>query len=201
MAWSTAGPKEWVVVLHFQGVSRECFRLKESKGNFYAILALADAWTQFHASYHASGQRHFKAGPKGIKPSLYYPSTFQPTSALQGVELFFQAAPILRGQLQRFRIYKPSNDPAIILDADAAHFRDDVIFLRVFLLEPNSQAVIPRDLPLGPPLFHVIKETRPWVRIEFFQQSLAFSFQNGCVNYRQDAQGPNAARKESYPGS
>jgi hypothetical protein len=54
---------------------------------------------------------------------------------------------------------------------------------------------------LGPPLLHVIKETRPWVRIEFFQQSLAFSFDNDCVNYRQDAQGPTPGRKESYPGS
>jgi hypothetical protein len=68
-------------------------------------------------------------------------------------------------------------------------------------LEPNTEAGIPRDLPLGPPLFHVIKETRPWVRIEFFQQSLAFSLVNGCVNYRHDAQGPIPGRKESYPGS
>ena len=198
---SSPGSREWIVVLHFQGHSRDCFRLKESKGSFYAIMALADGPIQFHASYHRSGRRHFKGGPQGIKPSLLYPSNCQPTSALRGVELFFQAAPILRGHFQRFRIHKPSNDPAIILDADAAHFRDDVIFLRVFLLEPNSEAGIPRDLWLGPPLLHVIKETRPWVHIEFFQQSLAFSVENGCVVYRQDAQGPTPGRKESYPGS
>jgi hypothetical protein len=178
--------REWRVVLHFLGVSRDCFRLKDDQGNFYAILALADKSLRYHVSYHASGERHFKVSAKGTKPIRYYPAICQPTSVLRGFELLFQTPPIYRGQLQRFRIYKPSKDPAIILDADEARFRDDDIFLRVYLMEPNSELRIPEDLRLEPPWVHIIRETRPWVRIEFFQQKWLGSIGNGSVNSHYD---------------
>jgi hypothetical protein len=90
-------------------------------------------------------------------------------------------ATILRGQFQRLRIYEASREPAILLDADAARFRDDVIFVRVFLMEPSSEPSIPEALHSGPPLLHVITETQPWVGIAFFQQSEALLLQNGVV--------------------
>jgi hypothetical protein len=174
----SAGSRQWKIVLHFQGTSRECFLLRENKGNFYAILALADELLHNHVSYHASGQRHFKVGPKGREPDKRFVSICQSPSTLRGVELVL-GAPIFRGQFQKFRLYKASPEPTILIDADAAHFRDDVIFVRVFLIEPNSEPTIPVALHSGPPLLHVIKETQPWVGIAFFQQSDAVLFHDG----------------------
>jgi hypothetical protein len=177
------GSKEWKIVLHFQGASRECFCLRENKGNFYAILYLNHEWLQIHVSYHASGQRHFKVGPKGREPEKRFVSICQSPSILQGVELVLGAT-ILRGQFHGLRLYKASREQVILLDADAVHFRDDVIFVRVFLIEPNSEPHIPQALHSGPPLLHVITETRPWVGIAFFQQSDALVLHNGAVEVR-----------------
>ena len=168
------------MVLRFEGISRECFLLRENRGNFHVILALADEWLHNHVSYHASGQRHFKVGPKGRRPERCFVSYCQPTSKFQGVELLLGAT-ILRGQFQKSRIYKASQAPAIIFDADAAHFRDDVIFVRVFLVEPFSEPSIPNSLYAGPSLLHVITETQPWVGVAFFQQSEAIIPRNGVV--------------------
>lgn len=180
----SAGSKEWKIVLHFQGASRECLLLKELRGDFYAFFALADEQLNEHASYHASGQRHFKVGPKGTKPNKHFISYCQPTSTLRGVELLLGAT-ILRGQFQRLRIYKASCKPAIVLDADAAHFRDDVVFVRVFLAEPNSETNIPQALHSGRPLLHVITETQPWVGIAFFQQSEELLPHDGVVQVKR----------------
>jgi hypothetical protein len=158
--------------------------LKEAKGNFYVFMALADPWVKNHLSYHASGQRHFKVGLKGREPDKLFVSSCQPTSALRGVELLLKTA-ILRGQFQKLRIHKASAEPAIVLDADAADFRDDVVFVRVFLVEPDSEPKIPDALHSGPPLLHVIKETEPWVGIAFFQQSEGVFLHDGVVEVRQ----------------
>jgi hypothetical protein len=157
--------------------------LRENKGNFYAILYTNQDSLQMHVSYHATGQRHFKIGPKGRKPDKYYVSNCQPPSTLRGVELVL-GANILRGQFQGLRPYNASREQAIVLDADAANFRDDIIFSRVFLLEPNSEPSIPKSFHSGPPLLHVITEVEPWAGIAFFQQSEALTLHNGVVQVR-----------------
>jgi hypothetical protein len=157
--------------------------LRENNGNFYAILYLNQDRLQMHVSYHASGQRHFKVGPKGREPEKHFVSFCQSPSTLRGVELVLGAT-ILRGQFQGLRIYNAPREPAIVLDADAANFRDDVIFVRVFLMEPNSKPSIPEALHSGPPLRYVITETQPWVGIAFFQQSEALVLHNGVVQIR-----------------
>ena len=169
MRLRSATRKEWKVALQFQGATRECFLLVENKGNFHIILSLASKWLHHHVSYHATGQRHFKVGPKGRKPGKCFVSLCQRTSSLRGVELLLGAS-ILWGQFQDLRLCNPSHVPAVVLDADAAHFRDDIIFVRVFLFEPNREPSIPAASNVGPQLLHVIQDTHPWVGIAFFQQ-------------------------------
>lgn len=175
--------KEWKIIFRFQGASRECLRLRESNGNFYAILDLNDEHSQMHVSYHASGQRHFKVGPKGKKPEKRFVSRCQPPSTLHGVELLLGAT-ILRGQFHGLREYNSSREPTIVLDGDAARFRDDVVFVRAFLMEPGTKPNIPQAVHIGAPLLRVITETQPWVGIAFFQQSDALVLHNGVVEVK-----------------
>ncbi len=62
---------EFTVVLRFQGEQREGFRLVRERGNFYVILPGGRTSLQWHVSYHASGEWHFKVGRKGEEQNCF----------------------------------------------------------------------------------------------------------------------------------
>lgn len=166
-------------------------RLVEERGNFYVIDSADPTSLKMHASYHASGQRHFKVEGRIEWPENYTPhwadgfptdvdltkpppkhryiSQSQPTSTLRGVELILGTT-TLPWLFQNLPLYDRSSQPALLLDTDAAQFRDEIFFMRVFLIEPELEPDIPSAVNVGPKLIHVIKTTNPWVGIAFFQQ-------------------------------
>jgi hypothetical protein len=56
------------------------------------------------------------------------------------------------------------------LDLDAGHFREDMTFLRMFLVEPGTVPDIPDAVEVGPRTVVILKDTNPWIGIAAFQQ-------------------------------
>lgn len=169
MPLGKAHRNEFRVVLHLQGERREVFVLIEEKGNFYVILPGGPFSLKWHASYHSSGQRHFKVESRRVKEKYLFAAQRQPASVLKGGELIL-AASLLKGQFQNLRKCTRSLEGILMLDADAAKFRDDIVFVRVFLIEPGLEPDIPSAVNVGPNLVHIVKSTNPWIGIAFFQE-------------------------------
>jgi hypothetical protein len=57
-----------------------------------------------------------------------------------------------------------------VLDADAGQWNDDIVFLRLFLIEFGLETDMPSAVNVGAKLVHVVKSTNAWIGIAFFQE-------------------------------
>ena len=198
-----ASRHETTIVLRFLGEERKLFLLAAGNGDFYVIFP----GNEIHASYHDSGQRRFSDKRKVKWPENYTPhradgfpadvdiskrppqhryiSQRQPTATLRGSELILGTTINMHlGTFRNLSPHQPSERREVTLDADAAHFRDDVIFLRVFLVEPGLQPEIPAAANVGPAVVYLIKHLTPWLGIACFQEKSSFK-EDSLLEYRQ----------------
>ncbi len=162
-----------IVAVRFQRQLRQVFRLTQGDGEFYVVLNSTD-WLEWHYSYHRSGQRHVRMKLKGsggaeLRLPPWFVSRVRPIADFRGVELICGGT-ILKGTFHRLPECDATGVETLILDADAALFRDDIMFARVFLVEPGLEPEIPCASSVGPKLLYLTKTASPWVGIAFFQQ-------------------------------
>ena len=127
-----------------------------------------DPW---HWSYHASGERHLKLHRKIPKLVMGVPTreARQRPDRLVGAEAL-ACFTILKDSVGALPAREPLRPPDVLLDADGANFRDDAMFLRVFLLGPGGEIQVPNAVEVGPIALEVFRHTRPWIGCALFQQ-------------------------------
>ncbi len=170
------------VALRHLGTEREIVVLKETEQEFFAFppyekrpLGSFDV----HMSWHKSGERHFVA-------SLFNGQKWKKHKSIQEKSRVNLGAPAnLKGVadlyhfgifLHQFLDFPPvgaNPGGSLVLDADNANFRDDFIAIRVYLVEAGREDQIPTYQATGPRIFHLVKNTRPWIAIDVFQQIAA----------------------------
>ncbi len=165
---------EYVFAVRLGGQDREIAGLKVSpRGDYYAFVPyarLAEAPADIHSSYHASGKFHFRVRRRGKIHAM--PETemqLQPISVFSGVKLLL-GSDVSKGGFLDLPCLGSNNGKVVLLDGDSAGFRDDVFFIRVYLVEPDHEREIPTPADLGPFVRHMEKSITPWVAIEAYQQ-------------------------------
>ena len=95
-----------------------------------------------------------------------------PPANLQGVGDLYRSGIFLH----QFLDYPPvgtNTGSLLILDAEKALFKDDFIAIRVYLVEVGREDQIPTHPALGPRILHLVRNTKPWIAIDIFQQKAA----------------------------
>ncbi len=180
-----------VTALRHLGIEREILVLKAEGENFYAFLPGALSGLdhcKIHFSFHRSGRRHMVAEsidegewredkwPRhGAQPETMREQTktqLPPPAALRGAQLFGHCG-IVFGQFPDLRPVGTNHGELIVLDAEAAGFRDDFTIVRAYVVEPGREDAVPAEPFSGPRIVHFIKRTAPWLAVEVFQQAAA----------------------------
>jgi hypothetical protein len=176
---------EFVFAIQLLGDVREILVVKATtKGEFFAfpvysrVPALLKNITgrdavpavDLHASKHSSGERHLrvKLGGKRI-PMPQSVARLQSSTGFRGVELLVHM-PLLKDQFRDLPVVGTNKGKPILLDADSAHFRDDFIAVRAYLVEPGKDPEIPTPKDVAHSFRHIEKSTMPWVAIELYQE-------------------------------
>ena len=94
----------------------------------------------------------------------------QPTDSLKGFELLFVVT-AFKGQLENLDPLEGFGGPVILIDMDAAEFRDDSFCVKTYLVEPGQEDSIPLPPDAGPRIVHIEKSVTPWMYLEAFQQA------------------------------
>ena len=170
---------KWLVALRFAGQDRKLFHITvTASGDYYAALRYG-AYTppgfpplDCHMSYHPDGRRRLALKDRRrLHPACHDTDVMrQPTAHLRGVEQF-AAIVGFKGQLETLSLLRGYKKPFILLDGDAAGFRDDAFCIKTYLVEPYQQHKIPLSRGVGPRILHLETSVTPWVAIEVFQQA------------------------------
>jgi len=163
---------EFLLALRFQDEERKFCRLKaDEKGNFYALGLAQPLELDKHATYHESGERHFITQGDSVRGRRLkcYVVKRQPTSVLRGVEQLLKSG-VDPGEFQRLPLLQHSSGKVILLDADAARFRNEWFGVNVYLVEENKEDQIPVPPHVGPHTLHIERSTKPWIAAEAFQE-------------------------------
>ena len=171
--------REWLVGLRFAGQDRKLFRIAVSPSGHYYISLRYGAYAppgypplDCHMSYHADGRRHLKLKSGTLLHPACHDTVVmrQPTAHLGGVEQF---PPMVgfKGQLETLSLLRGYKKPFILLDGDAAGFRDDAFCIKTYLVEPHQQHKIPSSPGVGPHILHLEASVTPWIAIDAFQQA------------------------------
>lgn len=171
----------YVIAFRHLGSEREIAVLKNDGEDFFAFppYGLLGRGVSVHISKHKSGERHViseyrHGGRMQHDEAIEKPSAvqLQPPAHLQGVELWFQFAPIFLGQYDRLPYVGSNKGRVIMLDAGVAYFRDDAICIKGYVVQPGCESLIPIS-SMGPRILHIVKETVPHIAIEVFQEAVA----------------------------
>jgi hypothetical protein len=169
-------------VLRHLGAEREILVLKVKGQNFYAFPPYAKkplGNLDFHMSWHESGERHavvrFSNGHAWKEDAMMRKKSavkLQPPAALKGVAPLFHSGVI---PFQFLDLPQIGTNPgySIVLDTEAANFRDDFIVIRAYLVEPGAEGNIPIFPDTGPRILHLVKQTTPWLAVDVYQQTAA----------------------------
>jgi hypothetical protein len=168
------------VALRHCGVEREVLVLKAEGQEFYAFPPYAkEPFGIFdcHISWHASGKRHavmsvFNGSEWKKDPTMQTQSTVNvgPPMSIKGAGLLYHS-PVPRGKFLEGLPVGTNQGLSIVLDADAARFRDDFFVIRAYLVEPGAADSIPIAPNTGPRILHLVKETTPWLAVEVYQET------------------------------
>lgn len=130
-----------------------------------------------HMSWHESGERHavsrIRRGNKWVKDKRTQRESvvmLPPPLMLNGVGPLYHSGIFLSEFLGLLPI-GTNKGTSVVLDAEAANFRDDFTVIRVYLVEPGTEDRIPIFPDTGPRILHLVKQTIPWVALEVCQQS------------------------------
>jgi hypothetical protein len=178
------GSNELVLVFAVRhlGVEREILVLKVKGEDIYAFPPYAKEpldGLDNHISWHRSGERHAVSRYHDGNEWREARSTrdessvnLQPPSSLKGIGLLCH---IVCGLFVSFTDLHPvgtNMGELIVLDAQAGGFRDDVFFVRAYLVEPGKEEHIPIAVGTGSRILHLVKRTTaPWLAVEVFQQT------------------------------
>ncbi len=163
----------FVVAAKFLGEIREIVGFKiNRKGEFFTFTPYArvPGSIDFHSSKHLSGERHFicRVG-KDRQPMLETKVQLQPLPNFSGIEpLMSMLSP--KGQFSNSRLVGTNKGEVISLDLDSADFKDDIFFIRIYLVEPHKEELVPAPINAGPRILHLIKKVTPWIAVDVFQE-------------------------------
>ena len=175
-------PEELVLcfALRLCGIEREILILKAKGQNFYAFPPYAkEPFGIFdrHMSWHESGQRHavmsVSNGSEWKKDqTMQKQSTVNvgPPMSIKGAGPLYHSG-IFRGKFLEGLPVGTNQGHSIVLDADAAKFRDDFIVIRAYLVEPEAEDCIPIFPDTGPRILRLVKDTTPWLAVEVYQET------------------------------
>jgi hypothetical protein len=166
--------------LRHLGIEREIVVLKVDGGNFYAFPPYAKSPlgdVDGHMSWHSSGERHvvsqcrigstWKTDARTQNESrVMLPAP----SALKGAGALFHSG-IFPFQFPNLLPAGSNRGHCVVLDTQAANFRDDFIVIRVYLVEPGMENRVPIIPDTGPRILHFVKQTIPWLAVEVYQQT------------------------------
>lgn len=162
-----------VVTAKFLDEIREIagFKIKK-KGDFFSFLPYARirGSVDLHSSKHFSGERHFKCrvGEKW-QPMPETKVQLQPLSNFSGIEpLMSMSCP--KGQFSNLRLVGTNEGEVISLDLDSADFKDDIFFIKIYLVEPYKEDLVPAPINVGPRVLRLIKKVTPWIAVDVFQE-------------------------------
>lgn len=181
--------------LRHLGDVRELLILKVKGNNFYLLLpSTIDSPIDVHITWHESGQFHvyhkinskrgqpppgrwvsYTATPDGNQPPREVEgfrtkqNRVRP-SELKGVGRLLQSGLFL-GQFPELPPVGTHDEDSVVLDAEAANFGDDAIFVRVYLVEPGAEDRIPVYPFIRARILHLDKRTTPWLAVELFQEA------------------------------
>jgi len=170
------------IALRHLGAEREVLVVKEREQEFFAFPPYAKkplGSFDVHMSWHKSGERHFtvrlfnghkwkkhKSTQEKSRVNLGAPANLKGVGDLYRSGIF----------LHQFLDYPPVGTnlgSSLVLDAESANFRDDFIAIRVYLVEAGREDQIPTYPATGPRILHLVRNTRPWIAIDVFQQTAA----------------------------
>ena len=166
-----------VFALRLLGEKREIIVLKEKGQDFYAFPPYAKkplGDLDNHMSWHESGERHAvtKYRKKEIK-SVRNKSEMhlQTPSSLKGAGLLCHIVCGVFNSFVDLHSIGTNDGQLVVLDAEAAGFRDDAFFVRAYLVGPGEEHCIPIAADTGPRILHLVERTTaPWLAVEVFQQ-------------------------------
>jgi hypothetical protein len=178
------------IALRHLGIEREVLVLKAKGEDFYAFLpgGLSGlGHCKIHFSFHRSGRRHMVVESRDIEdewdeekwprreaePTTMREQTktqLQRPGAIRGAQLFGHCG-ILYRQFLDLHPVGTSPGELIVLDAEAAHFRDDYTIARAYVVEPGCDDAVVADPFAGPRVVYIEKRTAPWMAVEVFQLS------------------------------
>ena len=93
----------------------------------------------------------------------------QPLPNFSGIEpLMSMLSP--KGQFSNSRLVGTNKGEVISLDLDSADFKDDIFFIRIYLVEPHKEELVPAPINAGPRILHLIKKVTPWIAVDVFQE-------------------------------
>ncbi|MFQ5777494.1 MAG: hypothetical protein ACE5IP_05755 [Terriglobia bacterium] len=172
---------EWLVALRLGGAERKLFKVKVTrKGNYFVFLRYSNPPKGFppldiHMSYFYTGERHLTVKERGKRHpgTAQTMVTRQPTSTLKGIEELLPGAPLFKGQFPTLELLHAREKNAkndILLDGDAKGLRDDYLLIRVFLVEPHQEHLIPTPPNVGLRVSYIERSVTPWIAIEAFQE-------------------------------
>jgi hypothetical protein len=163
----------FVVAAKFLGEIREIVGFKiNKKGEFFAFppYARVPESVDLHGSKHLSGERHFKCRVgKKRQPMPETKVQLQPLSNFSGVEPLMSMSS-LKGQFSNSRLVGTNKGEVVSLDLDSADFSDDIFFIKIYLVEPHKEDLVPAPINAGPRILHLIKKVTPWIAVDIFHE-------------------------------
>jgi hypothetical protein len=124
-------------------------------------------------SWHESGERHAVSSYNGRKDEKTRKESvvkMQPPATLKGAGPLFHTG-VFPCQFPSLPPVGTNKGESVVLDADAASFRDDFIVVKVYLVEPGAEDCIPISPDTERRILYLMKRTTPWLAVEVFQQS------------------------------
>ncbi|SRR5713101_822457 len=166
--------------LRHLGTEREIVVLKVDGYDFYAFPPYAKkplGSFDGHMSWHASGERHaasrIRRGctwKKDERTQRESTVKMSPPPMLKGVGALYHSG-IFCSQFLGLLPVGTNQGRSVVLDAEAANFRDDFTVIRVYLVESGAENRIPIFPDTGPRILHLAKQTTPWLAVEVYQQN------------------------------
>jgi hypothetical protein len=174
------------------GVEREIRVIKARPRDFQAFLASGKAGVsdvEIHVSCHEASthmvashredkkwrESEFSRFDSPLKHTMRRKTEANrpPVNELKGAELFWGCS-ILAGDFPELEPVGTNAGERVVLDGEAKNFRDNFTGVRLYLVEPNREGLVPPNDHAGPRILHVIKRTMPWIGCEVFQFPASF---------------------------
>lgn len=173
-----------VIALRHLGCEREVVVLKVKGEDFYVFLPRGLSGLgpyEIHYTLHKSGEQHMRVKEflesegkwKLTEIGAKAEAQLQPPAELRGACRLGRSG-IFGGHFPDLRPVGTNDGELIMLDAEAAHFRDVYTVVGAYVVEPGCEdAVVADPYCEGPRIVHFERRCTPWMAVELFQSSRA----------------------------